>query len=135
MNALDVSNIKETVMFLHGIVSTRLRRRLRRSVRETKRCIAGRKTPKNRLSSPHARIVIPRLGLNPALFDTAQNRCFCEKCAKSLPSSELKCFQIYELAHGYVSFGIQMGRGADCKCWKNGKSPTMASRRQIWGAC
>jgi len=49
------------------------------------------------------------LGVSPAFLDAANNSCFCEQCANGLPASRLQCAQIYELPHGYVGFGIQMG--------------------------
>jgi hypothetical protein len=49
------------------------------------------------------------LGFSPAFLDATQNSCFCEQCANGLPASKLQCSQIYELPHGFVGFGIQMG--------------------------
>ena len=49
------------------------------------------------------------LGFSPAFLDVAHNSCFCEQCHNGLPGSKLQCSQIYELPHGYIGFGIQMG--------------------------
>jgi len=69
------------------------------------------RTPKNAPESI-AQLVcassfLDSLGLTPAFFDAAQDHCYCEQCAKDLPSSMLQCSQIYELLTGMSASGFR----------------------------
>jgi|EP00802_Teleaulax_amphioxeia_P009367 exosome complex RNA-binding protein Csl4 len=77
---------------------------------ETAAQVAANRRP--RVACParqNAQAFLDSLGVNPAFLDSAQDHCYCELCGKGLPMTATRGGLTYELPHGFVGFGIQMG--------------------------